>query len=79
MIAVKGEVSKYATTTGEDPTDLGRWNYVDLVTRGNKVRFISASNVLSLNQHWELCIYKEEDTFLLERSTYVPVNYSSCI
>ena len=42
MIAVKGEVSKYATATGADPTGLGRWNYVDLVNIENKVIFISA-------------------------------------
>ena len=42
MIAVKGEVSKHATATGADPTCLGRWNYVDVVNRANKVRFISA-------------------------------------
>ena len=42
MIAIIGEVSKHATTIGSDPTGLGRWNYVDLVNRGNKVRLISA-------------------------------------
>ena len=42
MLAVRGEVPKHATATGVDPTGVGRWNYVDLVNRGNKVRFISA-------------------------------------
>ena len=42
MLAVKGEVAKYATSTGADPTGLGRWNYIDVVNREKKVRIISA-------------------------------------
>ena len=41
MLAVRGEVSKHVTTTGSDPTGLGRWNYDDVVNNGNEVRFAS--------------------------------------
>ena len=39
---VKGIVSKHATTTGIDPTGLGRCNYVDVVNIVNKVKCISS-------------------------------------
>ena len=42
MLAVRGEVSKHTTGTGADPTGLGRWNYVDVLNKSNKVRFVSA-------------------------------------
>ena len=42
MLVVRGEVSKQVTTTSGDTTGLGIWNLLDLVNRGNKVKFISA-------------------------------------
>ena len=42
MLVVRDELSKYVTSKGADPTGLGRWNYVGLVKRGDKLRFISA-------------------------------------
>ena len=42
ILAIRGAVSKYATAICTYPTGLGRWNYIDLVNRDNKVRIISA-------------------------------------
>ena len=42
MLAVRGKVSKHATVAGANPTCLGRWNYIDLFNRGNKMRVTSA-------------------------------------
>ena len=41
MIAVKGQVSKYATATGAETTGLVRRNYVDAIKRENALRFVS--------------------------------------
>ena len=43
MLAFRGEVSKHVTDNGTDPTGSCRLNYVDVVNKSNKVRFISAS------------------------------------
>ena len=41
MLVVRGSVSKHAALIGAVLTCLGRWNFIDLVNRVNKVRIIS--------------------------------------
>ena len=42
MLEVRGQVSKHETIAGPDPAGLGRWNYIGLINRGNKVRVTSS-------------------------------------
>ena len=42
MTIVKGDIAKYAISTGADPTGLNRWNYIDIVDGTKQLRIIYA-------------------------------------
>ena len=72
MMAIRGEVAKHATVTGADPTGLGRWNYIDLVNDGNKVRNISAcQSVKSISTLGTACSQRRR-CFLARRIDVCP-------
>ena len=41
ITVVKGQIAKYATSTGADPTGLGRQNHIDIANGAKKLRVTS--------------------------------------
>ena len=42
MNAIRGNIAKYSSFTGADPTGLGRWNYVDIINNNSNLRIAIA-------------------------------------
>ena len=71
ITAAKGEIAKHATSTGADPTRLGRRNRSDMVNSEKSCESFLHVNVQNQNHHLAQCIVNDEDSFLIEASAYV--------
>ena len=79
MKAAQGEVAKHATSTGTDPTSVGRWNCIDVVNDEKNCESYLHVNACDRKHRLARCIFNGDDTFSREISKHAPANCSLCI
>ena len=79
MTIVKGDIAKYATSTGADPTGLNRWNHIDIVNGTKQLRIIYACQSVRSKSSLGI-MHSQRRRFFLKRSIDIFLeNYSLCI
>ena len=72
MIVAKGDVAKNATSTGAEPTGLGRWNYVDIVNSNKKLLIMSSYQCLQSRTTIGTAHLKRRRYFLARNANMYP-------